>query len=212
MDASGQPMEETMIVPAVAPDYLAEGDLRELADRLLESKRVEYVDEGVLLIMNPLAAEHRSIVRLMVRDITLASARGVTSQDWDINSENFQWETGDGSRRFFIPDVVVIRPGARTPAEEQAGIVLVAEVTSPGSSDTVYNDRVVKPVQYAKGRVPLYLLVDQERTAWSLHGLARGKPGYELIAAGVYGDDVPLPAPLGFSLPTSEWPKWSEGD
>jgi Uma2 family endonuclease len=73
-----------------AGDYLAQGDLRELADRLLESKRVEYVDEGVLLIMNPLAAEHRGIVRLIVRDITLASARGVTSQDWDINSEHPQ--------------------------------------------------------------------------------------------------------------------------
>jgi Uma2 family endonuclease len=70
----------------------------------------------------------------------------VTPKDWDINSENFQWEFLDGTRRFFIPDVAVTRPGARTPAEEQAGIVLVAEVTSPGSSDTVYNDRVVKPV------------------------------------------------------------------
>ena len=50
------------------------------------------------------------------------------------------------------------------------------EVTSPASADTVYNDRVVKPRQYAKAGIPLYLLVDQERTAWTLHGLA-DKPG-----------------------------------
>ena len=40
-----------------------EEDLRALADRLLETRRVEYVDEGVLLIMNPPAFEHREIVR-----------------------------------------------------------------------------------------------------------------------------------------------------
>ncbi len=33
-------------------------DLRRLADRLLEATRVEYVDEGVLLVMNPLGIEH----------------------------------------------------------------------------------------------------------------------------------------------------------
>jgi Uma2 family endonuclease len=38
-------------------------NLRVLADRLLETTRVEYVDEGVLLIMNPPGIEHRRIVR-----------------------------------------------------------------------------------------------------------------------------------------------------
>jgi Uma2 family endonuclease len=34
-------------------------DLRDVADRLLETTRVEYVDEGALLIMNPPGIEHR---------------------------------------------------------------------------------------------------------------------------------------------------------
>ena len=97
------------------------------------------------------------------------------------------------------------RPGARTPEEECAAIVLIAEVTSPASADTVYNDRVVKPAQYAKADVPLYLLADQERTAWTLFGLG-DKPGYQALAAGKFGESVPLPAPLGFSIPTTEWP------
>ena len=79
------------------------------------------------------------------------------------------------------------------------------EVTSPASADTVYNDRVVKPRQYARAGIPLYLLVDQERTGWTLHGLA-DKPGYELLAAGKFGESVPLPAPFGFSIPSTEWP------
>jgi len=64
---------------------------------------------------------------------------------------------------------------------------------------------VVKPVQYAKAGIPLYLLVDQERTAWTLFGLG-DRPGYQVLAAGKYGESVPLPTPLGFSIPTTEWP------
>lgn len=206
MSDSDQPMEETMSVPAMAPEELAVEDLRQLADRLLETRKVEFPDDGALLLMNPPAPDHRTIVRLIVKAILLAAAREVTPIDWAINSENYQWELPDDARHFFIPDIVVTHPGARTPEAERAGIALVAEVTSPGSADTVYNDRVIKPAKYARGGVPLYLLVDQERMAWSLHGTVSAGPGYQLLAAGKYGEDVPLPAPFGFSVPTGEWP------
>jgi Uma2 family endonuclease len=207
MNSRDRPTEETMSEPALTLGDMTQTDLRRLADRLLEVTRVEYVDEGVLLIMNPLGPEHRTIVRLIVRAIDRAYVRGETAVDWAINSENYQWDYPDGSRRFFVPDVVVTYPGTRRPEEERAAITLVVEVTSPDSADTVYNDRVVKPPQYAKGGVPLYLLVDQERTAWSLYGLAGSSPGYQVVAAGCYGESVPLPAPLGFSVPTTEWPR-----
>jgi len=44
-----------------------------------------------------------------------------------------------------------------------------------------------------------------QRTAWTLFGLG-DKPGYQVLAAGKFGESVPLPAPLGFSIPTTEWP------
>lgn len=197
-----------MSEPAMTLDEMTQGDLRRLADRLLETTRVEYVDEGVLLLMNPPAAEHRAIVRLIVKAMILAVAQGTTAVDWAVNSENYQWEFADGSRRFFVPDVVVTRPRTGTPEEERAAIALVVEVTSPGAADTVYNDRVVKPAQYAKGGVPLYLLVDHERVSWSLHALSGNNPGYQLLAAGVYGEGIPLPAPFGFTIPTGEWPRY----
>ena len=180
-------------------------NLRQLADRLLETTRVEYVDDGVLLVMNPPAPGHRAIVRLLSRAIDRAFVRGGTPVEWTIDSENFQWELPGQSERFYVPDIVVSHPGARTPEEERAATVLIAEVTSPASADTVYNDRVVKPAQYAKAGVPLYLLVDQERTAWTLFSLGE-EPGYQVLAAGKFGESVPLPAPLGFSIPTTEWP------
>lgn len=206
MDGSDRPKEETVSGTALARDYMTETDLRELADRLLETTRVEYVDEGVLLVMNPPAIEHRTIVRSVVEELILAKASHKTPVKWIIDSENFQWDLPDGSGRFYVPDVVVSHPGARTTEEQRAAIAMVIEVTSPASADTVYNDRVVKPAQYATGGVPLYLLIDQERNSWNLHGLG-DQPGYQVLAAGKYGDSVPLPAPFGFSVPTTEWPR-----
>ncbi len=198
--------EEALAEPALLENDVTQQDLRQLADRLLETTKVEYVDEGVLLLMNPPAADHRAIVRTITEAIIVAAFTGATAVKWAVNSENYQWELPDGSRRFYVPDIVVTHPDAQTPEEERASIALVVEVTSPASADTVYNDRVVKPPQYAKGGVPLYLLVDQERSAWSLHGLAVGKPGYQVLSAGKFGEDVPLPAPFGFSVPTQDWP------
>ena len=194
-----------MSEPALVLDDVTPLDLRKLADRLLEATRVEYVDDGVLLIMNPPASEHRAIVRLIVEAIFMAIASRATSVRWTIDSENFQWDLPDQSGRFYVPDIAVSHPGAATLAEERAAIALIVEVTSPASADTVYNDRVVKPRQYAKAGIPLYLLVDQERTAWTLHGVG-DKPGYDVLAAGKFGESVSLPAPFGFSVSSTEWP------
>jgi Uma2 family endonuclease len=211
MGSSDQPREKTVSEAAVAPpDDVTEIDLRQFADRLLEVTRVEYVDDGVLLVMNPPAAGHRAIIRLLVEAILMAVATKATPVRWSVDSENFQWELPGQSERFYVPDIVVSHPGASTPEEERAAIVLIAEVTSLTSADTVYNDRVVKPRQYAKADIPLYLLVDQERTAWTLFGLG-AKSGYQVLAAGKFGESVPLPAPLGFSIPTAEWPNWPSG-
>lgn len=195
-----------MSAAALTLDDFTRTDLRQLADRLLETTRVEYVDHGVLLVMGPPAPRHREVVRLLVRAVLHARLRGDTSVEWTIDSENFQWDLPDQSGRFYVPDLVVRHPGAASPEEEREAIALIAEVTSPASADTVYNDRVVKPAQYAKAGVPLYLLVDQERTSWTLFFGLGGKPGYEILAAGKYGESIPLPAPLGFSVPTTEWP------
>jgi Uma2 family endonuclease len=208
MDSSDQPREKTVSEAAMVPDDVTGIDLRQFADHLLEVTRVEYVDDGVLLVMNPPAHGHRAIVRLLTRAIDRAYVRGDTPVEWTIDSENFQWELPGQSERFYVPDIVVSYPGARTPEEERRAIVLIAEVTSPTSADTVYNDRVVKPPQYAKAGVSMYLLVDQERTSWTLFGLG-DKPGYQVLAAGKFGESVPLPAPLGFSVPTTEWPHWT---
>ncbi|WP_242901834.1 Uma2 family endonuclease [Actinomadura terrae] len=183
-------------------------DLRSFADQLLETTRVEYVDEGVLLVMTPPGFEHGMIVRSIVRVMAIAYHTALTSVDWVVRAGDFQWDLPDQSGRFYVPDVVVTLPEARDTAEQREGISLVVEVTSPKSPDTVLNDRRTKPVQYAKAGIPLYLLVDQERGTWTLHALADGWARYQVAAEGAYGEKIHLPEPFHFDLTTDDWPKY----
>jgi Uma2 family endonuclease len=192
---------------AIPLDDLGQADLRRIADRLLETTRVEYVDEGVLLVMNPPGFEQRRIVRSIVTSLTRAY-NALTSIDWSIYSDNFQWDLPDGSGRFYVPDVVVVHPSARTKDDERNAIALMVEVTSPSSPDTVLNDRETKPRQYAKAGIPLYLLVDQELAEWTLYALAEGWQRYQVAANGKYEERVTLPAPFGFEITTADWPRY----
>ena len=196
-----------MSEPALRLDDFDTQDLRDVADRLLETTKVEYVDEGVLLILHPPGIEHRRIVHGVIDAAKKAYYTGKIAVNWE-TYETYQWEFADGSRRFFIPDIVFVHPDAATAEEERAAIALVVEVTSPTSRDAVFNDRTVKPVEYAKGGVPLYLLVDQEVSRWTLHGLHQGWQRHQIVADGAYGEEIPLPAPLDFAIPTRDWPRW----
>ena len=196
-----------MSEPAISLDDAGYQNLRAVADRLLETTRVEYVDEGVLLVMNPPGIEHRRIVRAIVDDAKRAFYTGAIAINW-ATDENYQWDLPGGDGRFYIPDIAFIHPDATTAEEERAAIALVVEVTSPTSPDTVLNDRATKPLQYAKARVPLYLLIDQELGRWTLFGLAEGWERYQVAADGAYGDEISLPAPLSFSLTSVTWPRW----
>lgn len=194
---------------AIKLDDFNTTDLRGLADRLLEATHVEYVDDGILLIMNPPGIEHRRIVRSIVKTAQQAFDTGLIDVNWETHSGNYQWEIPeDKARRFYVPDIVFIHPDAVTSEQERGAIALIVEVTSPSSRDAVFNDRTVKPVEYARGGVPLYLLVDQELGQWALHGLAKGWQRYQIVAEGAYGEEIPLPEPLGFAIPTADWPRW----
>jgi hypothetical protein len=67
-----------MSEPAISLDDVGYQNLRAVADRLLETTRVEYVDEGVLLIMNPLGIGHRRIVCAIVDDAKRAFYTGAS--------------------------------------------------------------------------------------------------------------------------------------
>lgn len=48
--------------------------------------------------------------------------------------------------------------------------------------------------------------MDQETRRWTLHALAEGWQRYQVAADGKYGEDITFPAPLGFTIPSGDWP------
>ncbi len=78
--------------PALQLDDFNNQDLRDVADRLLETTKVEYVDEGVLLIMNPPGIEHRRIVHTVIDAAKKAYYTGQATVNWE-TYETYQWSS-----------------------------------------------------------------------------------------------------------------------
>ncbi|MGW2701486.1 Uma2 family endonuclease [Streptomyces sp. NPDC001340] len=103
-----------------------------------------------------------------------------------------------------IPDLAVARKGTFAGKEvwhDPSAVLLVAEVTSHSTAD---RDRDKKIHGYARAGIPVYLLIDREAGEVTVHSKPSGAdyakaPKYKL------GQTVPLPAPLGFDLDTSEF-------
>lgn len=180
-----------------------ERTLRQVADELLEHRRVEFIHEGKLTLVAVPGYSHAEIVRQVGRQFSRQ-----TSVEWYVRSGDFQFDRIDFPERFFVPDIAVAHPPVRSNAECRKNLVMVMEVTSPKSPETVENDFGIKRKHYAKGKVPLYLLVDQEHGVWQLHGLTSDWPIYKIFLEGAYGEPVRLPEPFRFTLPTDRWPAY----
>ncbi|WP_261986812.1 Uma2 family endonuclease [Actinomadura sp. HBU206391] len=79
------------------------------------------------------------------------------------------------------------------------GLALIVEVTSSRPD----NDREAKRHCYARGGIPLYLLVDRERETVTLFSEPAGDD-YTESHSGVFGKTIELPAPFSFSLDTGD--------
>jgi Uma2 family endonuclease len=180
--------------------------LREIADDLLEYQRVEYIEDDRLTFVTPPGFSHGGIVDAIIKAVHVASATGTTPEDWSVRAGDFQFDRADNEEKFFIPDIAVAHPGTTSNEEFRDNIAMVVEVTSPKSAETVENDYGIKAEQYAEAGVPLYLLVDQEKSRWTLFALATEKPGYQIEAQGDYGSPIELPDPLAFTVATEQWP------
>jgi Uma2 family endonuclease len=182
--------------------------LRELADKMLEYQRVEYIHEDRLTIVATPGLTHSKIVTRLNEAFNDAWYAKEAPVRWELRFGDFQLERVDDPRRFFVPDIAIAYPDMRTNGEFRENTVMVVEVTSTKTPETVENDRVVKRKQYAKAGVPFYLLVDQEYGDWHLYALAGTWPGYQVHSTGAYGDPIKLPNPFGFTLRTDEWPPY----
>jgi Uma2 family endonuclease len=83
------------------------------------------------------------------------------------------------------------------------GVAMVLEVTPRGQARAGI-DREIKRRCYARGGVPLYLLVDRE-TSWTTLFSAPEADDYREQHAVAFGKPLPLPDPFAFDLETTDF-------
>lgn len=81
-----------------------------------------------------------------------------------------------------------------------AGVAMVAEVTSTKAD----RDRTTKRHCYARAGIPLYVLVDREKSTVTLFSDPKNDD-YAKTLSVTFGTVLPLPAPFGFDLDTADF-------
>ncbi len=104
-------------------------------------------------------------------------------------------------------DAVILRsedlPGDDADADWPPQIVAaVVEVVST-TATAVKRDWEDKRLRYAAAGIPVYLIVDPNDATW--HVLELDGSQYVETGKGVFGQEIPLPAPMGFALSTRGW-------
>ncbi|KAA6220861.1 Uma2 family endonuclease [Streptomyces albofaciens JCM 4342] len=82
------------------------------------------------------------------------------------------------------------------------GVLMAVEVTSR-DYDTNRRDREEKPKAYAEAGIPVYLIVDPNDATW--HVLQLDGRHYVETAKGIFGQEIPMPEPMGFTVRTAGW-------
>ncbi|MFF4652314.1 Uma2 family endonuclease [Streptomyces sp. NPDC001380] len=157
-----------------------------------EGFRAELV-EGEIVVTPPPDGDHETVIGRIVRQVYRSSPEDI---DFAPN-KGLSLPAGR-----FIPDGTFARRGAfagRPSWAEPDGVLLVLEVTSTRPE----RDRDAKRRGYAAAGIPLYLLVDRERSRAVLHSEPRGGD-YHRCAWVALGDVLELPAPFSLPLDTGD--------
>ncbi|MFE1343319.1 Uma2 family endonuclease [Streptomyces sp. NPDC058757] len=159
--------------------------------------RVELI-EGEIYVVPPANGEHEEIVSELSGQV----------RDHDKGLGRY---TGIGLSLPGVNDVVRVIPDLAIAPKGSFGdeqdwhapdpVLLVAEVTS---ASTASRDRVLKIRAYARAEIPVYLLIDRETGEAVVCSEPMGDD-YAHKSLHKLGTEVPLPAPLGFTLDTSEF-------
>lgn len=171
-----------------------------------EGFRAEFI-EGEIVVTPPPDGDHEDYIGVIVDQVARESA---TRMRFAGNKGLKVPRGGLCTKNHVIPD------GAWAPIADRLfrgaapwmpceGVTMVAEVTSSRPD----RDREAKRRCYALGGIPLYLLVDREKSSVTLFSDPGGDEpetvDYRELQTVPFGKEVPLPAPLSFELETSEF-------
>jgi Uma2 family endonuclease len=171
-------------------------DLYETMDPI-EGIRVELLD-GRLVMSPPPAVRHNDAVWWLVEALFEVARRN----RWRLLQTTAVHIAATRDRP--QPDLVVAPPGAPQYDDHELyahGVLLVAEVVSPSSG---HDDREFKRDAYARGGVPLYLLIDPQKAEQAVTLFSDPRPdGYRSRTRVPFGDQITLPEPFGMVLDTA---------
>ncbi|WP_141204684.1 Uma2 family endonuclease [Streptomyces griseorubiginosus] len=166
-----------------------------------EGFRAELI-EGKIVVTPPPDGDHEDYVGLIVNQVV---RRSQTDMQFSGN-KGLKLRSGGGCpKNYVIPD------GTFAPAERRLfrgadswmpcdGVAMVLEVTSTKPEA----DREAKRRCYARGGIPLYLLVDREASSVTLFSVPEGDD-YREHCTRSFGKSIALPAPFAFDLETADF-------
>ncbi|MER7723684.1 Uma2 family endonuclease [Streptomyces sp. NPDC096323] len=164
-----------------------------------EGFRAELI-EGEIVVTPPPDGDHEDYISVIMKQV-IRQAR--TDMDFSGN-KGLKLRSGGG-----CPKNHVIPDGTFAPTELRLyrgadpwmpceGVALVVEVASSKPAA----DRTSKRPRYARGPVPLYLLVDREQSSVTLFSDPQGDD-YRQHCTIPFGKPIRLPAPFAFDLETA---------
>ena len=167
-----------------------------------EGFRAELI-EGEIVVTPPPDGDHEDYIELIVSQVY---RRARTDMQFSGN-KGLKLKSGDACPKShaipdgtFAPRKLRLFKGA-DPWMPCEGVALVVEVTSTTRPQA---DREAKRRCYARGGIPLYLLIDRDESSVTLFSDAEGDD-YRQHCTLPFGKSLALPEPFGFELETSEF-------
>ncbi|MFG2224485.1 Uma2 family endonuclease [Streptomyces sp. NPDC048644] len=158
--------------------------------------------EGEIVATPPPDGDHEYYLSTVFKQVLRKSATPM-----DLSGHKGLILSGTGARpadhvipdATFAPEALRLFQGA-PPWMPSDGVAMVVEVTS----SKPYADRVAKRHGYARAGIPLYLLVDRDKSATTLFSEPE-KGDYLTRHTALFGKSIALPAPFSFDLETGDF-------
>ncbi|MFD8384532.1 Uma2 family endonuclease [Streptomyces sp. NPDC059679] len=166
-----------------------------------EGFRAELI-EGEIVVTPPPDGEHEDYISVILRQVIRKSA---TDMDFSGNKGLKVPRGGLCVRNHVIPDGTFAPRELRLFREAESwmpceGVSMVVEVTSTKAD----RDRETKRHCYASGGIPIYLLVDREKSSVTLFNEPE-RADYRESVMIPFGKSIDLPAPFSFTLETADF-------
>lgn len=167
----------------------------------LEGFRAELL-EGEIIVTPPRDGDHEKYISRVVRQVI---KRSRVDMDFSGNKGLKLVSGGGCPKNHAIPDVTFGAMeldlfGNADPWMPCDGVAMVLEVTSTKPKA----DRETKRRCYARGGIPLYLLVDRETSSVTLFSNPEGDD-YRRHCTLPFGDPLTIPEPFAFDLDTTDF-------